>query len=126
MRRTNKTVDKKRTKILIVDDHPVVREGLTAKLETEANFVVCGEAEDVVGALAQIDSLDPDLAIIDISLARGNGIDLIKRIRDRDKDLPILVWSMYAESLYAERALAALDDWIHSSSAVGAAATATE
>jgi len=101
------TTAKKPIRILIVDDHPVVRDGLAAKLETDSDFVVCGEAEDVSGALAQIDALAPDLAVVDISLSRGNGIDLIKRIRDRDEKLPILVWSMYAENLYAERALRA-------------------
>jgi len=103
----NKRTSKRPVRVLIVDDHPVVRDGLAAKLETEGNFIVCGDAEDVAGALAQIEALAPDLAIIDISLARGNGIDLIRRIRSCNKELPILVWSMYAESLYAERALRA-------------------
>jgi DNA-binding NarL/FixJ family response regulator len=98
---------KKQVRILIVDDHPVVRDGLAAELETEPDLVVCGEAGDVPGALSQIDATRPDVAIVDISLAQGNGIDLIKRIRERDERLPVLVWSMYPESLYAERALRA-------------------
>lgn len=98
---------KKQVRILIVDDHPVVRDGLAAELETEPDLVVCGEAGDVPGALSQIEATRPDVAIVDISLAHGYGIDLIKRIRERDERLPVLVWSMYPESLYAERALRA-------------------
>lgn len=97
----------KQVRILIVDDHPVVRDGLAAQLETEPDFVVCGQASDVAGALAQLEATAPQVAIVDISLARGNGIDLIKRIRERQHNLPILVWSMYPENLYAERALRA-------------------
>src|SRR5437773_3079080 len=94
-------------RILIVDDHPVVREGLALQIATQPDLEVCGEAEDVPGALALLDSARPDVAIIDISLKNGNGIDLIRRIKARDADLPILVWSMYPERLYAERALRA-------------------
>jgi DNA-binding NarL/FixJ family response regulator len=94
-------------KILIVDDHPVVREGLAMQIATQPDLAVCGEAEDVAGALALLESARPDVAIIDISLKNGNGIDLIRRIRDRQSAVRILVWSMYAENLYAERALRA-------------------
>jgi DNA-binding NarL/FixJ family response regulator len=94
-------------KILIVDDHPVVREGLAMQLAAQPDLEVCGEAEDVAGALAQLAAAQPDLAIIDISLKKGNGIDLIGRIKDRHAAVRILVWSMYPEKLYAERALRA-------------------
>ena len=94
-------------RVLIVDDHPVVRDGLTAELATEPDLEVCGEAEDVAGALEQIRSARPDVAIIDISLKNGNGVDLIKRLRARNDPVRILVWSMYPEDLYAERALRA-------------------
>jgi DNA-binding NarL/FixJ family response regulator len=97
----------KKTKVLIVDDHPVVREGLTMQLATLADLEVCGEAEDVPGALTLIASTNPDIAIIDLSLKDGNGLDLIRRLRDRRSDLRILVWSMYPENLYAERDLRA-------------------
>jgi DNA-binding NarL/FixJ family response regulator len=95
-----------KAKVLIVDDHPVVREGLGMHLSAQPDLEVCGEAEDLPGALALVSS-GPDVAIIDISLKNSNGIELIRRIRDRDDPVRILVWSMYPESLYAERALRA-------------------
>jgi DNA-binding NarL/FixJ family response regulator len=94
-------------KVLIVDDHPVVREGLAMQIATQADFKVCGEAEDIPTALALLNSTQPDVAIVDITLKNGNGIDLIRRIRERDNSVRILVWSMYPESLFAERALRA-------------------
>jgi DNA-binding NarL/FixJ family response regulator len=94
-------------KILIVDDHPMVREGLSIHIATQGGMEVCGEAEDPQGAMSKIQATSPDLVIVDISLKRGNGIDLIHRIRDKYEDMPILVWSMYPENLYAERALRA-------------------
>src|SRR5437773_7099146 len=94
-------------RILIVDDHPVVREGLAMQIATQPDLAVCGEAEDVAGALSLLESASPDVAVIDISLKNGNGIDLIRRIKDREHDVRILVWSMYPENLYAERALRA-------------------
>lgn len=94
-------------KILIVDDHPVVREGLAMRIALQPDLEVCGEAEDVPSALAQLASTQPDLAIIDISLKKGNGIDLIGSIKERHPSTRILVWSMYKENLYAERALRA-------------------
>jgi DNA-binding NarL/FixJ family response regulator len=94
-------------KILIVDDHPMVREGLSIHIATQGGMEVCGEAEDPQGAMSKIQSTHPDLVIVDISLKQGNGIDLIHRIRDKYEDMPILVWSMYPENLYAERSLRA-------------------
>jgi DNA-binding NarL/FixJ family response regulator len=96
-----------RTKVLIVDDHPVVREGLAMHLATQPDLEVCGEAEDLAGALAALASARPDVAIIDISLKNSNGIELIRRIKDREASVRILVWSMYPENLYAWRALRA-------------------
>jgi DNA-binding NarL/FixJ family response regulator len=92
---------------LIVDDHPVVREGLAMHLSTQPDLVVCGEAEDLPGALALMASARPDVAIIDISLKNSNGIELIRRIKERHDLVRILVWSMYPETLYAERSLRA-------------------
>lgn len=102
------------TRIFVVDDHPVVREGLAAQIGLQPNLEVCGEAEDLAEALDQIESSRPDVAIIDISLKSGNGIDLVKRIRARNQTVRILVWSMYSEDLYAERALrAGAQGYIH-------------
>jgi DNA-binding NarL/FixJ family response regulator len=94
-------------KILVVDDHPVVREGLAMQIATQPDLEICGEAEDVPGALALLASAQPNLAIVDILLKKGNGIDLITRIRERFPEVRILVWSMYSENHYAERALRA-------------------
>ena len=107
MAKTDLKPGKPPAKVLIVDDHPVVRDGLAAQLASVGDLEVCGEAEDVAGALEQIRSARPDVAIIDISLKNGNGIDLIKRLRARNDPVRILVWSMYPEDLYAERALRA-------------------
>ncbi|MCI0681967.1 MAG: right-handed parallel beta-helix repeat-containing protein [Gemmataceae bacterium] len=95
------------TRVFIVDDHPIVREGLAAQIGLQPGLEICGEADDLAGALARIESARPDVALIDISLKSGSGIDLIKRLRARDQKVRILVWSMYPESLYAERALRA-------------------
>lgn len=99
--------DSTKARVLIVDDHPVVREGLSIHLSNQADLEVCGEAEDVAGALALFADASPDAAIIDISLKNGNGLDLIRRVKERYPAARLLVWSMYPENLYAERALRA-------------------
>src|SRR4051812_40713839 len=86
-------------RILIVDDHPVVREGLAAQIAAQKGLQVCGEAEDVAEALAIIARERPDVSVVDISLRTGNGLDLIKRVRARDPAARIVVWSMYPENL---------------------------
>jgi DNA-binding NarL/FixJ family response regulator len=96
-----------KAKVLIVDDHPVVREGLAMHLSAQPDLEVWGEAEDLPGALALMSSAQPDVAIIDISLKNSSGIELIRRIKERHDGVRILVWSMYPENLYAERALRA-------------------
>jgi len=98
---------KSRTRILVVDDHPAVREALASRIGGQPDWEVCGEAEDIHEALHLIETTKPDLAVVDISLKTGNGIDLIKRIVSRNDQVRILVWSMHPESLYAERALRA-------------------
>lgn len=98
---------KKLARILVVDDHPAVREALASKIGRQADLEVCGEAADMTEALRLVADTQPDLAVVDISLKTANGIDLIKRIKDRNDSVRMLVWSMHSESLYAERALRA-------------------
>jgi DNA-binding NarL/FixJ family response regulator len=98
---------KKRARVLIVDDHPAVREALALRIGRQADLEVCGEAADMSEALRLLVETQPDVAVVDISLKTGNGIDLIKRIKDRNDHVRILVWSMHSEALYAERALRA-------------------
>jgi DNA-binding NarL/FixJ family response regulator len=107
MTRKNAGVVSSKAKVLIVDDHPVVREGLAMHLAAQPDLEVCGEAEDLPGALAMLASARPDVVIIDISLKNSSGMQLIRRIKDRQDPVRILVWSMYPENLYAERALRA-------------------
>ena len=94
-------------RILIVDDHPTMRDGLAARISNEPDLAICGEAEDVDEALRLVGELNPDLVMIDISLKTGHGIDLIKQVRARHSKTKMLVHSMYEESVYAERALQA-------------------
>jgi DNA-binding NarL/FixJ family response regulator len=95
------------SKILIVDDHPLVRAGLAQLIGDCPDLEVCGEAANMSEALRQIDNNAPDLAIIDLSLAGGSGLDLIEHIKSRNLDILMLVASMHDETLYAERVLAA-------------------
>jgi DNA-binding NarL/FixJ family response regulator len=96
-----------KTRVLLVDDHPIVRQGLAQLINHEADLEVCAEAEDARKALDAIVEHKPDFVIVDISLRGIDGIDLIKTIRARDRRLPLLVVSMHDEFLYAERALRA-------------------
>jgi len=98
-------VDAKR--IVIVDDHPLFRKGLEQLINSGDGFCVCGEAEAAAQAMDVLRKVKPDLAIVDISLPGTNGIELIKNIRAEFPRLPVLVLSMYDESLYALRALRA-------------------
>jgi DNA-binding NarL/FixJ family response regulator len=94
-------------RIVIVDDHPLFRKGLEQLVHSDGAFAVCGEAGNAAEAMDVIRKLDPDLAIVDLSLPGANGIELIKNIRAEFPKLPILVLSMHDESLYALRALRA-------------------
>jgi DNA-binding NarL/FixJ family response regulator len=94
-------------KILVVDDHPAVREALAARIAQHTDLRICGEAEDETEALRLVAEKGPDIIITDITLKKGDGIDLIKRIKARNESARILVWSMHSENLYAERALRA-------------------
>jgi DNA-binding NarL/FixJ family response regulator len=94
-------------RILLVDDHPMVRERLTEVIHREADLTVCGEAEDRFEALEKMAASQPDLAIVDLTLKRSNGMELIKDIRVQFPAVPILVLSMHDELLYAERVIRA-------------------
>jgi len=95
------------TRILIVDDHPLVRAGFAQLIGDCPDLEVCGEAADMADALKQVDATAPDLAIIDLSLSGGSGLGLIEHIKARNKNILMLVASMHDETLYAERVLAA-------------------
>ena len=102
------TEDTQRTaRVLIVDDHPVVRAGLTQMINQHPEFQVCGEAGSADDALRAFESERPDVAIIDISLGGVSGLELIKLVRARFSEVPLLVLSMHDEELYAERVLRA-------------------
>jgi DNA-binding NarL/FixJ family response regulator len=100
-------IRKPKTRVLLIDDHPILRRGLGQLINQEADLTVCGEAEDAPKAFELVGTLRPDVAVVDISLKSGNGIELIKNVKARYPELPILVLSMHDESLYAERALRA-------------------
>ena len=94
-------------KILVVDDHPIVRRGLLLSINREADLRVCGEAENAQEALDALNKLKPDLVLVDIGIPGKSGLELVKDIRAMHPDVAVLVLSMHDESLYAERALRA-------------------
>ena len=96
-----------KARVLVVEDHPIVRRGLIDLIDGEADLECCGEAADADEALQLLESCAPDAAVVDVALRGRNGIDLVKDIRVRRPGLPVLVLSMYDETLYAERALRA-------------------
>jgi DNA-binding NarL/FixJ family response regulator len=96
-----------RSRVLIVDDHPAVREALALRIGLQRDLEVCGEAADMNEALRLLAETRPDLAVVDIKLKTSNGIELIKRIKGRHDHVRILVWSAHSEALYGERALRA-------------------
>ncbi|HXY36872.1 MAG TPA: response regulator transcription factor [Planctomycetaceae bacterium] len=99
--------DTHRARILIVDDHPLVRSGLRLLIDCEPDLAVCGEAANVADAMRLLETQRPDLLIVDLSLKDSSGLELIKRIKSRNSDVKMLVSSMFEESLYAERVLSA-------------------
>jgi len=98
---------KSKSRVFIIDDHPVVREGLTRLINQETDLAVCGEAAEARRALVDIGALKPDLTIIDITLPGMDGLELIKSLKARYPDLRVLVLSMHDETFFAERALRA-------------------
>jgi DNA-binding NarL/FixJ family response regulator len=96
-----------RSRVLLVDDHAVVRQGIAQLINQQADLIVCGEAEDEPKALEAMDVSKPDVAVVDISLGESNGLELIKHIQERYPKFPILVVTMHTESLYALLAIRA-------------------
>src|SRR5271155_897348 len=94
-------------RILLVDDHPLVRLSLREVLKREPNLVVCGEAEDREQALELVASTRPHLAVVDLTLKSSSGLDLIKDLQERFPKVQVLVLSMHDETLHAERAIRA-------------------
>ena len=107
MSRTRLNSSAPKCKVFLVDDHPIVRQGLALFIEREPDLMVCGEAEDATSALQAIREAAPDFVILDISLNGPDGLELLKTLRVRYPNLPALVLSMHDESVYAERALRA-------------------
>ena len=96
---------KRKARVLLIDDHPIVRNGLEQLINQEEDLVVSGGAGSAAEALVAIEKSPPDLAIVDISLKSTNGIELTKTIRAGYPHVPVLMLSMHDEVLYAERAL---------------------
>lgn len=96
-----------RSKIFIVDDHPLVRRGLTEVIDAESHLKVCGEAGGVADALRMVGKIRPDLMIVDLSLDDGSGLNLIKQVKAQHRTIRILVSSMHDEFLFAEQVLRA-------------------
>jgi DNA-binding NarL/FixJ family response regulator len=97
----------RKRKVFVVDDHPIVRQGLAQLINREPDLEVCGEAGDSQAARQAIPQISPDILVLDISLNGPDGIELLKTIRQGDAALPVLILSMHDESIYAERALRA-------------------
>jgi DNA-binding NarL/FixJ family response regulator len=102
-----RTASDSKKQVFIVDDHPVVRDGLITLLEHERDLKVCGNADDAAEALKSISTLKPDVVIVDIGLKSSDGIELTKSIKTQHPRLPVVVFSIHDESVYAERALRA-------------------
>ncbi len=98
------TEDRKK-RVFLVDDHPIVRERLAELINQDSGFLVCGEADDAITAIKAIGAVQPDIAIVDITLKDTYGIELIKSLREKESHIPVLVLSMHHESVYGERAL---------------------
>lgn len=95
-----------RRRVLIVDDHPIVRQGLKRMIDAEADLEVCGEADSEPNARSAVRELGPDIVIVDLSLQDGDGLELVRAVHAHHPDVPMLVLSMHDEAIYAERMLA--------------------
>jgi DNA-binding NarL/FixJ family response regulator len=101
------TTQAKKARVLLVDDHPIVRRGLALLIDRESDLSVCGEADGAHTAFHAITTLRPDLVVLDISLSGPDGLDVLKEIRVASSSLPVLILSMHDEAIYAERAMRA-------------------
>ena len=97
----------KKCRVLLVDDHPIVRQGLGLLIDREPDLSVCGEADSAHSAFRAITTLRPDIVVLDISLSGPDGLEVLKEIRLKTSSLPVLILSMHDESIYAERAMRA-------------------
>ena len=97
----------RKRRIFLVDDHPLVREGLTNLINGQNDLIICGEAEDSAGAITGIAKTRPDVALVDISLKNESGLELVKNLESQFPLVALIVLSMHDEALYAERALRA-------------------
>jgi DNA-binding NarL/FixJ family response regulator len=97
----------KKCRVLLVDDHPIIRQGLALLIDREADLSVCGEADGAHSAFHAITTLRPDIVVLDISLNGPDGLDVLKEIRMKSSSVPVLILSMHDESIYAERAMRA-------------------
>ena len=102
-----RTVSRAKVRVFLVDDHPIVRRGFQLLLGMEPDLMVCGEADTGSAALQKILTLKPDVAIVDLALKAGSGLELIKQLRAQGMKVKLLVFSMRDEGIYAERALRA-------------------
>jgi DNA-binding NarL/FixJ family response regulator len=100
-------VQAKKYRVLLVDDHPIVRQGLALLIDREADLLVCGEADGAPSAFQAIVTLRPDIVVLDISLNGPDGLEVLKELRVKTGSLPVLILSMHDESIYAERAMRA-------------------
>ena len=94
-------------RVMLVDDHPLVRRGLAEVISREPDLETCGEAADVAEALAEVDRTKPDIVVVDLTLKTGHGIELLEKLKTRDPNLKTLVSSMHDENLFAERVIRA-------------------
>lgn len=104
---TTVTRSKNKRQVMLVDDHPIVRHGLSMLINEETDIAVCGECSSAAETMRQIGIFKPDIILVDVSLQGSSGIDLTKSIKEQHPRLPVLILSMHDEALYAERALRA-------------------
>ncbi|MBD3344720.1 MAG: response regulator [Chitinivibrionales bacterium] len=105
MKQNSDSIKKGNSKILIVDDHPVVRQGLAQLINQSPGLAVCAEAENALDAMGHIEKYKPDLVVLDLSLGKSSGLTLLTSLKSRFSRLHVLVLSVHDESIYAERVL---------------------